>query len=137
MAGLSPIQQHFINKTLESNFALWNALLTVNGIMLTAFTILPLVSPAPNKTISLSLVASCLVSLLLMVWNFLATNRHYRQVGRMLSGSPADLTDEQRRANIAAEIRQHRNNLLREQLALWLLVGQTFLIVSLLYLAQV
>jgi hypothetical protein len=56
--------------------------------------------------------------------------------GRMLSGSPADLTNEQRRANNAAKIRQPRNNLLREQIALWLLVGEPLLIVILLYLAQ-
>jgi len=59
MATLKPIEEHFIDKTLESNFALWNALLTVNGIILTAFSILPIVSSAVNKRIALLLVACC------------------------------------------------------------------------------
>ena len=56
MANLSPVQQHFLNKASESNFALWNALLTVNGILLTAYSILPLVSQTVNRQVSLLLV---------------------------------------------------------------------------------
>jgi hypothetical protein len=135
MANISPVQQHFLNKTNESNFALWNALLTVNGILLTAYSILPIVSPNVNRGISTALVACCLISLLLMVWNFLSTNRHYRKIGRMLAGEGPDLTDEQQRLNIQSDIRNHRRALLRERITLYLLIGETFLIVLLLYLA--
>lgn len=135
MANLSPALQHLLNKASESNFALWNALLTVNGILLTAYSILPLVSPTVNRQISLLLVACCLVSLLLVVWNFLTTNQHYREIGRMVSGAGPELTDEQRKLNIKAEIRQRDRVLLRERIALFLLVGETFLIILLLYLA--
>jgi Na+/melibiose symporter-like transporter len=129
MASLSPILQHFVNKASESNFALWNALLTVNGIMLTAFSILPMVYPAVNRGVSLLLVACCFVSLLLMIWNFWVTKEHYLEIGRMLSGS--ELTEEQRKVNIKTENRQHRNVRLREKAALLLLVGESVLIVSL------
>jgi uncharacterized membrane protein YhdT len=135
MADLSPIQQHFLNKASESNFALWNALLTVNGIILTAYSILPIVSPTVTREVSLFLVACCLISLLLVVWNFLSTNQHYRDIGRMLSGIGPELTDEQRRLDIEAENRQRSHVLLRERIALFLLVGETFLIILLLYLA--
>jgi uncharacterized membrane protein YhdT len=135
MANLSPMQQHFLNKASESNFALWNALLTVNGILLTAYSILPLVSQTVNREISLLLVACCLVSLLLVVWNFLTTNQHYREIGRMLSGLGPELTHEQRRLDIEAENRQRSRVLLRERIALYLLIGETFLIVLLVYLA--
>ena len=133
MASLSPVQQHFVNKASESNFALLNALLTVNGIMLTAFSILPMVSPAVNRRVSLLVVACCIVSLLLLIWNFLVTKQHYLTIGRMLSG--AELTEEQRKVNIKAENRQHRNVLLREKAALLLLVGQRVLIGLLLFIA--
>jgi hypothetical protein len=136
MASLSPVQQYFLNKASESNFALWNSLLTVNGILLTAYSILPLVSPNVNRGTSTVLVACCLISLLLMVWNFLSTNRHYRRIGRMLAGEGPGLTDEQQRLNIQSDIRQHRRALLRESIALYLLIGETFLIVLLLYLAR-
>jgi hypothetical protein len=135
MANLSPIQQHFLNKASESNFALWNALLTVNGILLTAYSILPLISENVNRQISLLLVVCCLMSLLLMVLNFLTTNQHYREIGRMLSGAGPELTDEQQASNIKAEQRQRKRVLLRERAALYLLIIETALIVVLVYLA--
>ena len=81
------------------------------------------------------LVGCCLVSLFLMVWNFLVTKEHYLKVGRMLSGFESDLTEEQKKLTIKTENRQHRNVLLREKAALLLLVGESFLIGLLLFLA--
>ncbi len=135
MANLSPVHQHFINKALESNFALWNALLTVNGVMLTAFSILPMVSPGTNKLVSLLLVAFCFVSLLLLVWNFLVTKEHYLKIGQMLSTPVADLSEEQRKKKLKAENRQHRNVRLREKAVLYLFFGESALIGLLLFLA--
>lgn len=135
MASLSPVEEHFINKALESNFALWNALLTVNGIMLTAFSILPVVTPSVNKRISLVLVACCSISLLLVVWNFFITREQYLKIGRMLSESDTNLTEEKRKTNIERANRQHRNVHLRETAALLLLLGEVGLIVLLLVLA--
>jgi hypothetical protein len=54
----------------------------------------------------------------------------------MLAGEGPGLTDEQQRLNIQSDIRQHRRALLRESIALYLLIGETFLIVLLLYLAR-
>ena len=135
MARLSPVQEHFINKALESNFALWNALLTVNGVMLTAFSILPMVSPGANKLVSLLLVACCFISLLLLVWNFLVTKEHYLKIGQMLSAPASDLTEEQRKKNFRAENRQHCNVRIREKAVLWLFFGESALIGLLLFLA--
>lgn len=135
MANLSPVQQHFINKALESNFALWNALVTVNGVMLTAFSILPMVSPGTNKFVSLLLVACCFVSLLLLVWNFLVTKEHYREIGEMLSTPELELAEGQRKKNLKAENRQHRNVRLRERAVLLLFFWESALIGLLLFLA--
>jgi hypothetical protein len=100
MTNLSSVQEHFINKALESNFALWNALQTVNGIMLTAFSILPMVSPAANKLLSLLLVA-CSISLLLLVWNFLVTKQRYLEIGqRSLGLRPISAKDRKKRNGI-------------------------------------
>jgi len=69
-----------------------------------------------------------------MVWNFLITNQRYREIGRMLSGP--ELTNEQQKLNIEADKRRHRGLLLREGIALYLLIVETVLIVVLLYLAD-
>lgn len=135
MANLSRAEEHFVNKAVESNFALWNALLTVNGIILTAFSILPMVSTSVNKRVSLLLVACCFVSLLLVVWNFLVTKEHYLKIGQMLSMPESKLGEEQRKTNIKAENRQYRNVHRREKAALLLLLGESALIGLLLFLA--
>ena len=135
MANLSPVEEHFISKTLESDFALWNALLTVNGIILTAFSILPIVSTAVNRRISLLLVACCFVSLLLVIWNFLVTKKHYLKVGQMLFNPQSRLTEDERKKNIRTENRQYRNVHRREKAALLLLLGESALIGLLLFLA--
>lgn len=134
MANLNPVEEHFINKTLESNFALWNALLTVNGIILTAFSILPIVSTAVNKQVSLLLVACCFVSLLLVIWNFLVTKDHYLKIGQMLLTSEPELSEEQRKGNIRAENRQYYNVHRREKATLFLLLVESALIGLLLFL---
>ncbi len=116
-------------------FGLWNALLTVNGIMLTAFSILPMVSPDANKLVSLLLVACCFVSLLLLVWNFLVTKEHYLKIGQMMFAPQSNPTEEEKKKNIKAENRQHRNVHLREKAALLLLLGESALVGLLLFLA--
>lgn len=135
MANLAPVEEYFADKAVESNFALWNALLTVNGIILTAFSILPMVSPAVNRSVSLFLVTCCFVSLLLVVWNFLVTKEHYLKIGQTLFAPESELTEEQRKRNIKAEKRQYRNVHRREKAALLLLLGESTLIGLLLFLA--
>lgn len=136
MANLNPVQEHFLSKALEAKHALWNALLTVNGIILTAFSILPIVSKEVNANISLFLVACCFLSLLLVLWNFWVTDTFYRKVGQMVFSPQTQLTEENRKKNLKADNRHHRNVRIRQQVAVFLLVGETALICLLLFLAS-
>jgi len=136
MASLSPVVQNFINKALESNFALWSALLTVNGIMLTAFSILPVVSIAMNKLFSLPLVACCSVSIVLLVHNFTVTKEHYLKIGQMLCASESDLTNEQREQDIKTEKRKFHNVRLAEKAVLLLFLVEIMLLGVMLSLAS-
>lgn len=40
MADINPLERYFIEKMSEANYGLWNALLTVNGIMTATFSLL-------------------------------------------------------------------------------------------------
>jgi hypothetical protein len=84
MATPTPVQEYFRDRAVESRLALWNALLTVNGIMLTAFSIIPVISQPRGgwKWLLLIVVGSCFVSLVLLVWNFMAMKKFYEEVGR-------------------------------------------------------
>lgn len=135
MASLSPLQEYFLNRTVQSRLALWNALLTVNGIMLTAFSILPVVSPSVNRFVSLILVASCFVSLVLLVRNFLGMKKHYDEVGPMVVSGTSAPSEEKRKEEIKEEKRQHDAVGLVEKVVLGLFFLEIVLSCVLLFLA--
>jgi len=129
MVKRSASEEHFMNKTVESNFALWNALLTVNGIMLTAFSLAVVLIPSMANTYAVLLVASCTLSLLLLVWNFLATKQLYLGIGERLSGPVPELTDKTKRREINAAEKAHKNVQRRETAVLLLLLLEAAFII--------
>ena len=133
---LTPVQQYFLEKAVESRLALWNALLTVNGIMLTGFSLIPVISQGPIrwKWLLVIVVASCLVSLWLLVWNFSEMKTHYEKLGSVVSGE--SLPDkEQKSRDIKKEKQRHWMAHLRETTVLSLFFLQTVLSCVYLYLA--
>lgn len=77
MAEFDPIEKHFLDRAFQSNFALWSALLTINGIILSAFGLLRVITPGISPLLVSLLVGSCAVSILLLVINFLVAKQHY------------------------------------------------------------
>ena len=134
MAEFNPVEKHYMDRAFQSNFALWSALLTVNGLMLSAFSLLHLIVPNINAIIVVLLVASCAISLLLLIFNFLVTKQHYHNTGRTLMGNE-DISEEQRQKERQIAIRKHRNTELRESAVLFLLIGEVFLVIALLAFA--
>jgi hypothetical protein len=136
MAEFNAVEKHYMDRAFQSNFALWSALLTINGVMLSAFSLLRLVVPNVNTTIIVLLVGSCAVSLLLLVYNFFVTKQHYQKTGsRFMSPENVDLSEEQRQKEIHIAIRKHRNAELREFAVLILLIVEVGLVIILLLLA--
>ena len=137
MASLSPLQQYFLNKAVQCRLALWTALLTVNGIMLTAFSILPVVSQSVNKWkwVPLVVVGSCIVSLLLLVGNFVGMKKRYDELGRIVVSGKSALSEEERKEEIKEEKRQHDVVGLVEKVVLGLFFLEIVLSCVLLFLA--
>ena len=138
MAELTDLQKYMLDKAVDSRLALWNALLTVNGIMLTMFSLVPLISDGPTrwKWLLLIVVGSCFVSLMGLVWNFLEMKRHYGEAGSELFGNSLP-GKEQRRQGIKKDYRRHEIAKFVE----WTVIGLFFFQISLscvyLYLAGV
>ncbi len=131
MAEFNPVEKHYMDRAFQSNFALWSALLTINGVMLSAFSLLRLIVPNVNATIVVFLVGLCAMSILLIVFNLLVTKQHYQRTGRTLVENE-DLSEEQRQKEIQVAIRKHRNAELRESAVLYLLIGEICLVIALL-----
>jgi hypothetical protein len=108
MAEPTALQEYMLNKAVESRLALWNALLTVNGIMLTMFSLVPLISDGPPrwKWLLLIVVGSCFLSLTGLVWNFVEMKRHYGEAGSELFGNSLP-GKEQRRQGVKKDYRRH------------------------------
>jgi hypothetical protein len=134
MAEFDQIEKHFLDRAFQSNFALWSALLTVNGIILSGFGLLRVVTPTVNPVLVLLLVGSSGASILLLVLNFLVTREHYLEIGRRLQGKADSLSDEQRKQDLRVAGRKHRNTRRRETAALLLLLVEVGLVLVLLWL---
>lgn len=131
MAEFNSVEKHYMDRAFQSNFALWSALLTINGVMLSAFSLLRLIVPNINTTIVVLLVGLCAMSLLLIIFNFLVTKQHYQKKGRTLIANE-DLSEEQRQKVIQVAIQKHRCAELRESAVLYLLIGEVGLVIALL-----
>ncbi len=109
-------------------YGLWNALLTVNGILISVFSVLLTIKPQINKTLITILVTSCAISLFLIIWNYLTTKWHYIKIGKQLSSRDQELTDDQKQSDINKSVRRRRFIECREYISLLLLVLEIVLV---------
>jgi len=128
LTEINPVEKHFLDKASEANFGLWNALLTVNGILVSAFSLLLTLRPSINKALVTFLVISCAISIFLIVWNYLTTKWHYKKIGQRLVLEKIDLSENQRQSDINNAYRRHKFIEYREYIALILLLLEMALI---------
>lgn len=70
-----------IGNLLQATFGLWNALLTVNGIMLTVFTAVYAIAPAGGTLLVRVLITCSVVLVCLLVFNHAAMKSTYHRMG--------------------------------------------------------
>lgn len=128
-------EARLLSAARETNYAYWAALLTVNGILVSIFSVAAVAGVA-NLAIALALVASASASAWLMVSNFKQAVKFYRTLGslsvllRSANENSADL-DEHLKKELEAAPRYHDKLVQRESWAQRLLCLQLFLIVIL------
>ncbi|NQV22183.1 MAG: hypothetical protein HQ511_12285 [Rhodospirillales bacterium] len=125
--------QQVADRLLQSNFGLWNALLTVNGILLAAFSAVLVASPKVGTQMVLALVAACVLSLVLLVYNFWTTKSTYDQIGRVVTGKDDDLSDEKRSHDIDTALSRHQYIAISEKVCLLLLLVEAGLVLAIVF----
>lgn len=129
LTELNSVEKYFLDKTSEATYGLWNALLIVNGILVSAFSSIITSTNKSNKYLVISLIIVCAISLILIIWNYITTKWHYIEIGQRLSSANLTFSKEQQVADIKKSIRRHKLVILREYIALLLLVIEMGLVV--------
>jgi len=114
----------------DANYALWNALLTLNGIFISVFSVVAVFNPA-SKFVAIFIIAISMLSALLLVFNFRSIRNLYRLMGQVGIEGAGRLTDEQKHRQLADARRQHMQCNMRETTAHVILVLQSILIIVL------
>lgn len=123
-------RQQIADRLLQSTFGLWNALLTVNGILLAAFSATYVVAPSINSSFVLTLIGACAISLVLLVYNFVTTKVTYYHIGQIVTDENGDLSSEQRRRDIDQALFRHKLIQLSEKVCLFLLLIEAGLVMA-------
>ena len=143
-----------IDKYLESINIYWSALLTINGLLLTFFSIDALSSNEETALFNYLLIGACITSLWLLIWNFRTIKLNYYKIGKLtvdeLPDVPEDVletartkeemrqlideyTAEYRQKELNRSASQQRYMMIRESIVEGLFVLETILIVLIIF----
>lgn len=117
---------------LQATFGLWNALLTVNGVMLTVFSVLYVAKPGPAAGVLAVLVGCCITSVFVILLNHVVLRATYTRLAEVASGA-SELTEAVRERDLRLANRRHWVMKLGEPLAIALLVVEVALTAYLVY----
>jgi len=122
-----------IGKLIQATFGLWNALLTVNGIMLTVFTAVYAIAPAGGTYLVRLLITCCVVSVCLLVFNHAAMKSTYLRMGEVMANAERPLTAQERERDIRRSLWRHKAVRISENVSMVLFVFEVVLVVSYTY----
>ena len=92
---LSDVERRYLDKAYDSRIALWNALMTVNGLLIAAATIAVTQNPPSFlRWVAVGALAS-LISLILLTSNFLSLKAGYSRITERLASPDKLLTPEE------------------------------------------
>lgn len=121
-------QQQITDRYLQSCFGLWSALLTVNGILLAVFSLVQSKTGSSNSFLIQVVVGACVISLILLVYNFLATKLTYYRIGEVMSDEEVELTEKEKNNNIRKALSRRKFVIVSEWSCLVLLVFEAVMV---------
>ncbi len=134
MSALEEYQQRLADITRESNFALWNGVLTLDGIIASVFSAVAIFEESV-KPVAFLIVGASVISAALIILNFQSTRDQFRVMGASVSKFDA-MSPEVRQEQLRDSVRKHHWCNRREQFSWVLLTVQALLIFALLYLKR-
>ena len=133
MTEINPVEQYFLQKTSEANYGLWNAILTINGIILSAFSMVIAFTSRFNGLLTAILICLCSLSILLILWNYISTKQHYLKIGERLRNPNKVLGEDEKKSDIDRSYRKHKMSIYRENIALFSLIAEVLLIICIVF----
>ena len=116
--------------TRDANYALWNALLTLNGVIVSVFSAVAVFSSVA-KILAIVIVAGSMCSAVLLILNFRSTRNIYRFMGQLSFEAIERLTAKEKEQNLNTGVRVYRCCNIRETISLVILAAQGGLIIIL------
>ena len=83
-----------VDKYLESVNIYWCALITINGLLLTFFSIDALSSNEKTAFFNYFLIGACITSLWLLIWNFRTIKLNYYKIGKLTVDDLPDVPED-------------------------------------------
>jgi hypothetical protein len=111
-------ERRYLDKTAEAQYALWNGLLTVNGIVASVFSVVGILEGAPTSrfVVCALILLLCTVSSALLIANFTEARNLFRSIGQLDAMQFEKLTEEERRRDIQ---RAHQAHEMAAKSELW------------------
>lgn len=134
---LRALTEKFADRTVQGNYALWNALLTMDALLISVFTVaLGFLSPSMQWVLVPTILLS-VISAGLLISNFRASRDNMKYHGELLtSGRVFEMSDEEKAADITRAVRDHDVMARRERAVYLITLLQGLCIVGLvLYVA--
>jgi len=119
------------DKYLQSSFGLWNALLTVNGIFLALFSSVPYIDDSLDTRVVPYIVGGCVLSLFLLVFNYVTIKSTYYRIGEVLVDAGETLIDQKCESDIQKALIRQMLVQFSELVCLFLLLVEAILILYL------
>lgn len=105
LTELDQVEKYFLEKASEANYGLWNAILIVNGILVSSFSFIISLAPQLNSCLVKTLVAFCSISIIIILCNYLITKWHYFIIGQQIISKSVP-SDRQKQDDIRRSIRR-------------------------------
>jgi len=119
--------QQIIDRYIQASYGLWNALLTVNGLILAAAT---MISGDQASYLKLLVVILAMISIGLLTYNYIVIKLTYFRIGEVISGNQDELTTAVKKQDIDLSLARNKRVKWFENICLAILLIQAFLLVA-------
>jgi hypothetical protein len=118
--------------TREASFALWNALLTLDGIVVTVSSAIAVLGEKRNAAAIFVALLSAIAAVLIIL-NFRSIRDAYKRVGKMTAEEIAQMIPDKRNQELQGAVNIHDNRRLRENWSFVLLAADAVVIIWILW----
>ena len=124
-------QEQVVDRYLQSTYGLWSAILTINGILLASLLTVGANKGAISNCIVIVTAISCVLSLVFVVYNFVAMKRTYYRIAEVMEDEHAELTDEQKKKDTDKALSRQKIVSTFEEVCLFLLLLEALMVLFL------